>query len=284
MKKVLLSMKQRLPEMTPVEKKIAACILEKPETVINETVTHLAKRAGTSTGSVANFAVAMGFAGFSDMKIQIAQSLEKGEKLTFDGVYAWDDPRSAMCKIIFAAQKAFKDTFETTGQVLSDAAKLLMNARRIEIYASGSSLPIGQDVHYRLMRIGLPAVIMPDPLISSMSAAQLSEEDVVLAVSHKGRTTNTLNPAKIAKERGAKLIALTSFPQSPLAVLSDVCLVSVSSETVAYREAVISRLAQLVITDSLCAYIAANRPLEAVKHLDNEIEVLEKYRNTEREE
>lgn len=283
MKNVLLLIKQRLPEMTTAEKKLAMCILEKPELVINETVTHLAKRAGTSTGSVANFATGMGFSGFSDMKIQIAQNLEKRESLTFDGVYAGDDPRGAMYKIISAAQKSFKDTFEATGQELSDAAQLLMGARRIEVYASGSSLPVAQDVYYRLMRIGLPAVIVPDPLIAGMSAAQLSAEDVVLAVSHKGRTNNTLDPVKIAKGKGVKVITLTSFPQSPLGKLSDVCLVSVSSETEGYREAVISRLAQLMITDSLCAYIAAKRPLETVKFLDDEMEVLEKYRNTERE-
>lgn len=284
MKKALSIIKQHLPSMTPVEKKIALCILEAPQVVINETITHLAKRAGTSSGSVANFAVSMGYGGFSDMKIQIAQSLDQVQAPAFDGVDAADNPRAAMHKIISAAGAAFQDTFDSMGDELSQAAQLLMNARRIEIYASGSSLPVGQDVHYRLMRLGLNAVILPDPLLACMSASQLTSSDVVIAVSHTGRTKNTLSPTEMAKHCGAKVLAMTSFPASPLAALSDVCLVSVSGEAVEYREAVISRLTQLVITDSLCAYIAAQRGLQAMHYLDNEIEVLEKYRKHEWEE
>lgn len=55
MKNCLSILKQRMPAMTPAEKRIAACILENPDMVINETITPLAKRAGTSSGSVANF-------------------------------------------------------------------------------------------------------------------------------------------------------------------------------------------------------------------------------------
>jgi len=279
--RALSLLKQRLPSMTPTEKKIASCILESPDVVINETITHLAERAGTSSGSVANFAASMGFRGFSDMKIQIAQSLETSGTPAFDGVDASDDPRAAMQKIIASAQTAFKDTLDAMGDELAQAAQLLMSARRIEIYSGGSSLPIGQDVHYRLMRLGLPAVILPDPLLACMSASQLTDSDVALTISHKGRTTNTLAAAEMAKRKGAKVIALTSFHASPLAALSDVCLVSVSGEAIAYREAVISRLTQLVIIDSLCAYIAAQRGLEAMQYLDNEIEVLEQYRKSE---
>lgn len=283
MRNALSLLKQKMSAMTPVETKIASCILEKPEMVINETITHLAQRAGTSSGSVANFAVSQGFRGFSDMKIQIAQSLENAQKPAFDGVDAGDDPRAAMQKIILAAQTAFKDTLDAVDDELAQAAQLLMGARRIEIYAGGSSLPVGQDVHYRLMRLGLPAVILPDPLLACMSAAQLTQRDVALAISHKGRTRNTLTAAEMAKRRGAKVLALTSFHESPLAAISDVCLVSVSGEAEADREAVISRLTQLVIVDSLCAYIAAQRGPEAVEYLDNEIEVLEQYRKSEME-
>ena len=59
----LYLLKQRLPSMSPTEKKIAACVLENPSLVVNETLTHLARRAGVSSGSVANFAAAMGFNG-----------------------------------------------------------------------------------------------------------------------------------------------------------------------------------------------------------------------------
>ena len=88
----------------------------------------------------------------------------------------------------------------------------------------------------------------------------------------------------MARSRGAKVIALTSFAHSPLAAMADVRLVSVSGEAEAYREAVISRLTQLVIVDGLCAYIAAQNGMEAMRHLENEMEVLEQYRQSNKEE
>ncbi|MBQ7868237.1 MAG: MurR/RpiR family transcriptional regulator [Clostridia bacterium] len=281
--KFLPALRQRFSSMTPVEKRIASCILDAPAEVVNETITHLAARAGTSSGSVANFAVSMGCKGFSDMKIRVAQSLDQSEKPAFDGVDASDDPRKAMQKIISAAQASFQDTYDSLGDELAQAAEMLCKATRIEIYASGSSLPVGQDVHYRLLRLGLPAVIMPDPLLACISASQMNEGMVALAISHKGRTTTTLNAVQMAKSRKAKVLSLTSFQQSPLADLSDVTLVSVSGEALAYREAVVSRLTQLVIVDSLCAYIAAQRGMDAMRYLDDEIEVLEHYRKSDKE-
>jgi len=284
MSNCLQILKQKYDSMTPVEKKIAACILEAPESVLNETISHLAQRAGTSSGSVTNFAASMGFFGFADLKIKIAQSLQRVQTPSFDGVNSTDDPRMAMKKIMQAAHKAFEETLDAMGDELLEAAGMLMNARRIEIYASGSSLPLGHDVHYRLMRLGLPAVILPDPLLACMSASQLTKKDVAFVISHKGRTTNTLEAAEMAQKHGAKVLALTSYAESPLARMSDTALVSVSSEAVAYREAVISRLTQLVIVDGLCAYIAAQNGMEAMRHLDNEIEVLEQYRQSDKEE
>lgn len=279
--RALYQLKQRLPSMSPTEKKIAACVLENPSLVVNETLTHLARRAGVSSGSVANFAAAMGFKGFTDMKIHIAQSLDASPAVTFDDVTAADSPRQAMLKLIQSAQDSFESTYGAMTEELSQAADLLMNAKYIGIYASGSSLPVGYDAHYRLMRLGLPVQLQPDPLLACIAASHMPEGSVALAISHKGRTTTTLAAVETAKARGAKVITLTSFPQSPLTALSDVNLISVSGEALAYREAVVSRLSQLLIVDSLCAYIAAQRGMDAMAYLDNEMEVLEQYRQKE---
>ena len=284
MSDILTEIRQRYASMTPVERRIASCILEAPERVINEPITQLAARTGISSGSIAKFAASMGFKGYAGMKIGIAQVLERPETLTFDGVEPTDGPKMAMKKLMQSSQTSFLNTFHAIGTELDDAAAMLTQACRIEIYASGSSLPVAQDAHYRLMRLGMPTVILPDPLLASMSAAQLREGAVVIAVSDKGRTNNTLTAARIAKRSGAKILALTSVPDSPLAKLADVALVSISSEAAAFREAVVSRLTQLLMIDSLCSYIAAQRGLDAMQHLDSEIEVLEHYRRITKEE
>ena len=59
----------------------------------------------------------------------------------------------------------------------------------------------------------------------------------------------------IAKEKGAKTMCITCYADSPLAKLCDLPLVAVSGEAVVNKLATVSRLAQLLIVDTLCAYI-----------------------------
>ena len=274
----LQKMRKDLAAMSPVEQKIAGCILENPGEAVNETIGHLGQRAGVSVSSIVNFATSLGYKGFSDLKINMAQHLAGFCSLNFDSVTAQDAPKAAMRKMIDNASASFTCTYDAIGNELGEAAKLLTDAKHIEVYGAGSSLPVAHDAYYRLKRLGLPVELVTDPLMACLSASQLPGESTVLAISHKGRTVNTLNAVEIAKKRGACVIALTSFAVSPLADMADVRLISVSDEATAYREAVVARLTQLVILDSICAYITAQKGMDALVHLDNEIEVLEMFR------
>lgn len=272
--------KQRFSSMSPAEKKIAACILQDPHQVINNNINMLAAKSGVSISSVVNFSVSLGFTGFSDLKINLARGLSDEQNITFDDVTQADGPKEAMRKLIANANASFESTFAAMGDELLHAAQWLLQAPHIQIYGAGSSLPVAYDLHYRLIRLGLPAQMLPDPLLACLGASQIPPQSTVIAISHKGRTANTLLAAEIAKKRGAKIIALTSYAVSPLTKLSDLCLISVSGEALQYREAVVARLSQLLIIDSLCAYIAAQRGLLAMEHLDNEIEMLELHRKS----
>ena len=64
---------------------------------------------------------------------------------------------------------------------------------------------------------------------------------------------------KLARERGAKTLCITCDADSPLASICDVSLIAVSGETEINKLSTVSRLSQLIIIDSLCAYIGYNR-------------------------
>ncbi len=274
-------LQQRFSSISTVEKRIARVILDDPQQIIGMTVTQLASKAGTSAGSVANFAVTFGFKGFTDMKLSLARQLQPSVAFTFDDVLPQDDPKAAMQKMIANAGRSFDSTLAAMRDEMRRAADILLSASLINIYASGSSLPVMYDIHYRLLRLGLPVCLSPESMLACLSASQLNEHSAVIAVSHKGRTENTLKPVSIAKERGAKIISLTSVSDSPLTRISDVNLISVSYESAEDKEAVVTRLTQLLIFDSICAWIAAQRSDDALTRLDTEIELLELYRTNE---
>ena len=58
------------------------------------------------------------------------------------------------------------------------------------------------------------------------SAALLSPDDAVIAVSHSGASQELLQSVQAAKDSGASIVVITSHAKSPLAKLADVCPVS----------------------------------------------------------
>jgi len=69
----------------------------------------------------------------------------------------------------------------------------------------------------------------------------------------------------LAKEKGAKTVCITCFADSPLAKLCDIALIAVSGEALVNKLATVSRIAQLMIIDSLCEYIASRHKDDAAR-------------------
>ncbi|UII33111.1 D-sedoheptulose 7-phosphate isomerase [Fulvivirga ulvae] len=89
---------------------------------------------------------------------------------------------------------------------------------------------------FRDERVPLPAVAISDPsymscvgndygferVFSRFTEAFAGENDVLLAISTSGKSKNVLEAAKVAKKKGAKVVALTGNGGGELAELADV--------------------------------------------------------------
>ncbi len=268
--------RQRYPSMSPVEKRIADCILEDPVKAINSTVVYIAASAGVSEGSVINFASGLGFKGFSQLKISLAQNVAGYS--TQDEIRQDDTPRQMMRKLIDRAVAAFESTYDMMGPELDRAAGMLLGAQRILVMGVGHSRMIANDVAMRMMRIGLYATSETDPLLAGIAAAQLKPNDAAVLVSNSGRTKDILSVGKMVRSAGARIIGLTSHTDSPLAKMSDAALLSVSIEAQNYREPTTARLAQLMICDCLVECVSHRMGDEAILRLDNMVEIYEQHR------
>lgn len=269
---------QRYSSMSPVEKRIADCILADPEQTTKSTVVFIAKKANVSQGSISNFAMSLGFSGFSQLKINLAQNLPSLDTDTpLKGTSP--NPNDVMRKLIESAKTSFESTSDTISyKSLKTGAELLLNANRIVLTGFAHSAPVAQDLAFRMMSIGLPAQAISDAVIANVACAQLTDKGVLLVISHSGRTKDALTCAKIAKRVNAKVICFTSYALNPLEQLSDVTFVAVSNESQNYRESMTARLTQLMIGDCLLDYIAREIGDEAVERMDSTVEIFESNR------
>ena len=269
---------QRYSSMSPVEKRIADCILEDPEHITKSTIVYLARKANVSQGSVSNFAVSLGFPGFSQLKINLAQNLPAAGE-TADSRADTAAGKRTMRDLIESSRASFESTLDTVPAAnFNEAAQILSEADHIILTGFAHSAPVAQDIAFRLMSLGLPAQVITDALVAHVACANLGEKGVLFAISHSGRTRDTVTCARIARQAGAKVICFTSYARNELSQLSDITFVSVSNEAQYYRESMTARLTQLIMGDCLVEMIAERIGPRAVERLDAIVDIFERNR------
>ncbi len=94
--------------------------------------------------------------------------------------------------------------------------KVYREGKKVLVIGAGRSGLVGKAFAMRLMHIGFNVYVLGETIVPA-----LTKGDVVIAISGSGRTKLVVTAAEVAKGLGAKVIAFTSFPDSPLARLAD---------------------------------------------------------------
>jgi len=282
---IIEKLRKEYGNMSAVEQRITDVIMEDPVQVSNMTIAHFAAKAYVSEGSIINFANRHGLRGFSALKIELARETDTTAGFSFGSVTERDTPWSALRKVTGNAVDAFQKTCQLIQEEdLKEAAESLMSARRIDIYGVSDSGLLAQDFYLHLLRIGLPVCVVTDYMSFDLAASQLNADCVAVAISHFGQTIEVVDAMAIAKRQGAKTICITSSVNSLLQQLCDISLVVSSEESKQHQEAAVSRLAHMLVMDSLCAYISAQQGAEVVERMDEVSRHLARYRYQRREE
>ena len=273
--------RSHLPALRGVDARIGKYILDYPEKVINMTVAKLARTVQVSEGSIILFCQKLGFEGYTALKIGIAANLQTKNRFVLGDIEigAASEPYAVMTEMF---QAIFCVLQETMGMLdrdaLARAADAIDGAHRVEFYGVGTSAPIAEDAYYRFMRIGVPAAVCVDPHIMMVSANQLKPGDVALAVSHTGRSRQTVDALRKAKEQGATTLCITSYAGSPVTQTADISLITSLNTSDQIREATVARIAHIAILDSLCTYIAMKHNSRTEKSMDQMLRLLKEQR------
>ncbi len=260
---VLVTLRQLLPTLRPAEQRVARLVLVDPDRVRDMTITELAKACDTSQATVARFCVAAGFSGYPDFRLAIASAVsrEHFERDRFsiaDGEIGPEDGADeVVSKIAYQEARAIEQTAKEIDLAALDAVvDAVVAADRIDIYGVGSSGLTGLDLQQKLHRIGLVSYCWIDAHLALTSAALLGPTSVAIGISHSGLTVETNHALEVARDAGARTVAVTNFPESPLASRAALVLSTAARETRYRSGAMSSRIAQLALVDFLFVRIA----------------------------
>jgi len=265
---VLATTRAVMPKLRNSEKKVAEYVLHNPEAVIGKSITRLAEDAGTSAPTVMRVCRKLGLSGYMDLTMNLARNLPSSRYI-HENVNDRDTVPQVFAKMFKSANQAFcRAMTHLDLTVLEKAAEALAAAGKIEFYGVGGSGIVARDAHHKFFRLGIPCNAYDDPHMQIMSAALLSDGDVVVAISHTGSTKDIIEAAKVAKANGATVIGITGEGKTPLARLCQL-VISVESKEAALRLApMTSRLVQLAVMDVLFVSVAMHNLSETREKLD----------------
>ncbi|MFB0713496.1 MurR/RpiR family transcriptional regulator [Buttiauxella noackiae] len=242
----------RFVELTTTEKRIAQFILDDVQSATTLSISEMARLTDTSQASITRFARAIGCKDVRELKVKLAQSLAVGQRFILDvpdlegvqGIY------ETIINVLDINRRALNP------ESLKKAVGLLSDTRQIlAIGMGGGSTICAQEVQFRLFRLGLPVVSQSDGLLVRMMCSSVAPNDVVLALSLGGYTPEIIESAAIARQYGAKVIAIT--PQdSPLAENADIVLPLIVRENDYIFKPSTSRYAMLAMVDVLATELA----------------------------
>ena len=124
-------------------------------------------------------------------------------------------------EIMKTSIRAILDNIESAQEFLDEKAidefeDIIINAKNIFVTGAGRSGLVAKAFAMRLMHLGLSAYVVGETI-----SPAIYEDDCIIAISGSGETNTIVSAAKIAKNRGSKVLALTSYPESTLGQLAD---------------------------------------------------------------
>jgi DNA-binding MurR/RpiR family transcriptional regulator len=268
-----------LSDLVPSELKVAERFLADPRTVMYQSISEVALAAGTSASTVVRACRRLGFRGFQDLKLALAQEAIPPMRRLHDEIDESSTPGEVLAAVLGGGEEALHHVRDTLDdRAFERAVDLVASARHVMFAGVGTSAPLAQDAAYRFLTIGVDTDAPLDAHVQHVRARLLGTQDVCVAISHTGATQETLATLRGAAEGGASTLAVTSFVRSPLTELVDVALVAGSRE-LSYRvEAMSSRIAHLCVLDALFVAVAMRDPSRASSAQDATADVLSEHR------
>jgi RpiR family carbohydrate utilization transcriptional regulator len=246
----------------PVQRRLATYLLEHFATASDLGITDLASEARVSIGTVSSLCRRLGLRGYQDLRLGLAREAASfgspGRSYfpsTEEAADTTDPVELAVARVFGANTETLIETARTLDRdALERSIAWLRSARRVEWFGVATAGLVAQEGALKLRKLGIASSAQPDSHAQAMSASVLTHDDVAVAVSHSGRTLDVLHSTRLARDAGARIIAITASGSSPLVDLADAVLAAVSYDTAFQIEPMASTIGQLSIVQ--CMFLA----------------------------
>jgi len=264
----LYAIHERLASMSEKERQVADFILASPQEAVHPSIESLAERIGVSESTLFRFVRKLGYEGYQQFRIALATETVETMSRYYDAPVDAESGESAVAVVFKTAISALERTMGGLDpKAIEKAADLLTKARFVLFLGLGGSEIVAKDAYHKLMRTGIRCAAPEDFHLQLMAASQAEPGDVALLVSHTGANKDALAIADVLRSRGAVIVALSSYPRTPLSKMAAALLLSAAPSSPYSIEAFSARLAQLALVDALYVEVMQRRGEEGSRAL-----------------
>lgn len=215
--KFITLIQEKYPSFTKSEQKVANHILQIKEKTIYSTIEDIKKATSVGDATIIRFCQKLGFSGFADLKIEMAKEDFSKDRTTLENKF-YDETLNKLTDALKATRQLINEA------ELDRAIAAITKAKHLYVFGVGSSGNTSRNLENMFLRVGVHCNAVIDPHLQAQTASLLTPEDTVIGFSLSGRTKDTFDSLKIAKDYGATTIAITNFLSSPIAKLCDIVL------------------------------------------------------------
>lgn len=241
--------KIREKKVTKLQKKLIGFMeTNSYESIVYFSITEFATAAGVAEATVLRFCRSLGFNGYQDFKLGLAQEIGPAHKKIDEKSYIYDICDSYMEMLDRCRQRVSLERVE-------QAVGYLLSAKTICCFGVGNSYIPALELHNRLMKMGIYSQCERDLHLQSIQISSCGERDALVIFSVSGGTKDSVELAAAARKCGMKIIVVTSYEKSPLTKYADVVLAAVPCEHPVEAGSLIGKIGQIFLVDVLCTGI-----------------------------
>lgn len=287
MKSVLVRIQEYAGQASGAEKGVIKYLLKNPNKAVECNIHELAEQTFSSPSTIIRLCRKIGFKGYKDyhkallyeLAVRKAANTEKGKEISKE-----DSLEAIVDKVTYKNIISLENTRKLIDiDVLEACVDLLCTSRNICLFGMGSSLLVAKDAYLKFLRMNKACYISEDWHAQLLQARNITKEDVAIVISYSGMTEEILQCTATVKQKGAPVIAVTRFEDSPLSRMADYNLCVAATEFIFRSGAMSSRIAQLNIIDIL--YTAfLNRQYESSLMQFHKTHIEKPYKRTASEE
>ena len=257
-KNVVALMLQEYETFTKSERKIVDYVLEHQTETQYISITDLSAVCDVAVSTISVFCRKLELA-----KATLMAGVERRERAAGGEILPDDPVTTVMSKVLHTAQDTLDKAFHMLAAAsVEQAVELLLSARQVVCLGQGNHSVVSSAACAQFSTVSPKFKTIQDSHLQIVVLSTLSEEDVVLYFSYSGATHEVLEAAEIIRSRGARLILVTRFLNSPASAYADAVLLCGPNEQPLQFGSTDAIIAQLYVVEVLLSEFTRRSPEE----------------------